>query len=94
MMSQNDEEVRGQIVNDKVFYNTYKEFPVKEGETIWTEDCWITVFCPNTSTKIYPGEKNIYIIYNDSEKKYQKYEFGENMVPHKTSLAYCGCIFG
>ena len=68
MISQNDEEVRGQIVNDGVFYSTYKEFPVKEGETIWTEDCWITVFCPNISTNIYPGEK-IYIIYNDSEKR-------------------------
>ena len=35
---QDDEEVRGQIVDEGVFYHTYKEFPVKEPETVWTED--------------------------------------------------------
>ena len=37
-MLQEDEELRRQIVKEGVFYHTYKDFPLKETEELWSTE--------------------------------------------------------
>ena len=42
---QEDEAVRGQIVEEGVFYHTYKEFPLKEAEWTLSAEILDNVLC-------------------------------------------------
>ena len=51
---QEDEEIRRQIVKEGVFYHTYKDFPLKE-----TEELWSTEWTWTLSTSLYFAKLHI-----------------------------------